>query len=269
MAGRSRTIEVNVNGMRVVLVLALTGASLAAISAHAQATADETVPRVVNLRAHWSVRDGGDSPTYVVTKIMRSDLKSNTSIVLIEDQQTHERFVYRSTFDPRAATSEISDVSGKRYIRRTLEMNLPTTATTVPGIIREAGENPGVFALTDPLLRFETASFSYELRGSEFQHQKRGAVWVSQLRETLDPHFLESLERMRDGGFLSSRAGNLIYLDFGPMLFHGECTLAETARDVEEQPDCAFDKRFGFACDDAQLAKIEAARKDGRRLIAY
>jgi hypothetical protein len=260
-----------VNLFRTAVIISVVGASLSQTSVRAQAPADQQERKTVRLRTHWSVHEHGDSPTYVVTKIVRSELTKRTSELLIEDQQTHERFIFRTASEPGAhiATSQISDVSGKKYIRRTLEMNLPTTATTILGIIKEANANPALYGMIDPLLQFETASFTYDLRASEFQRLSRPSAWVSQLRETLDPHFLECLERMRDGGFLSSRAGMLIYADFGPMLFHGECTLPETAHDVEEQPDCAFDKAFGFPCDDIQLQKIEIARKDGRRLIVY
>jgi hypothetical protein len=224
----------------------------------------------VSFRNHYSVRDARGVPVYFVSQVRKVSPALTESAVLIEDEALHERFIFRFRYDipKQASFAEISDVSGKEFLRRTMESGLPSLATTIDGLMRDVDANPKLLDLADPWVTYETATFSHKTKDSDNRSLERRREWISKLRESLDPHFLESLERMRNDGIYAAEGVSDFYDRFG-QVFHGQCPPPEGARVRAEQPDCAFDKLFGFPCSDAQLEKIAAARRDGRPLTYY
>ncbi|MEA2570738.1 MAG: hypothetical protein QOI24_2739 [Acidobacteriota bacterium] len=200
------------------------------------------------LRRHTSVRDADQQTLFLITEIMHVDPERTENTVLIEDETQHERFIYRSGFDPvkKRSLIEFSEDSGKQFIRRVYDVDFAT-----------------------PVMTFEAPSFSLRVTGADLKQPKSRRALTSQIRETLEPHFLESLELMRFGGLRTSNAASSFYDTLGTVLFHGECAPPENAHEVEEPPDCGFDKAFGFPCSDAQLETIARSKRDGRTLRAY
>jgi hypothetical protein len=201
------------------------------------------------IRRHTSVRGADQETLFLITEIMHVDPERTESTVLIEDQTLHERFIYRMAYDlgRKRALIEFSDDSGKKFVRRTYD----------------------VVGAATPMITFEAASFSAKITEADLQQPKSRRALTAQIRETLDPHFLESLELMRFGGLRSSNAASPFYDTLGNVIFHGECAAPENAHEAEEPPDCGFDKAFGFACSDAQLENIAQAKRDGTTLKAY
>jgi hypothetical protein len=225
----------------------------------------------VSFRNHYSVRDGRGMALYFVSQVRRVSDQGSESAVLIEDQALHERFIFRFRFDvpKQASFAEIADVSGKKFIRRSMEAGgIPSSAKTIDGLMRDVDATPNLLEVTDPGITYETAAFSHKAKDSDNRQLETRREWISQLRESLDPHFLESLERMRDDGIYGAEGVSDFYDRFG-QIFHGQCPTPETAKVVAEAPDCAFDKAFGFPCTDAQLSKVAAARTEGRLLETY
>jgi hypothetical protein len=225
----------------------------------------------VTVREHYSLRDSHDGALYFVSVVRRVSDEGSESAVLIEDQTLHERYIFRFRFDAAKQTSfaEIADVSGKKFLRRSMEAaGIPSSAKTVDGLMRDFDANPQLFDVTDPWITYETAAFIHKMKDRDNTVPATRHEWISRLRESLDPHFLESLERMRDDGIYAAEGVSDFYDRFG-QIFHGQCPPPEGARVRAEQPDCAFDKLFGFPCSDAQLEKIAAAQRDGRPLTYY
>jgi hypothetical protein len=211
-------------------------------------TAIAQEPPQRTLRRHTSVRDADQETLFLITEIMHVDPERTENTVLIEDETQHERFIYRTGFDPvkKRSLIEFSDDSGKKFIRRSYDAGLAA-----------------------PVMTFEAPSFSLKVTEAEVRLPKSRRALTSQIRETLEPHFLESLELMRFGGLRASNAASSFYDTLGDVVFHGECAPPENAHEVEEPPDCGFDKAFGFPCSDAQLETIAQAKRDGRTLRSY
>jgi hypothetical protein len=222
-------------------------------------------------RRHTSVRDSEQQVLFVITEIVHVDPRHSETTVLIEDDTLHERFIYHRDFDlkKKRSLAEFGDDGGKKFIRRTYDVDLPVSENTIPTMLNEWHENPKILDLVAPVLTFEAPSFSVKITETELKDAKRKRAFVAQLRETLEPHFLESLELMRYGGLRVSNAAGPFFNDLGGDLFHGDCPQPQDAHEVEEPPDCGFDKAFGFPCSDAQVEKIAAAKRDGKPLRAY
>jgi len=52
------------------------------------------------LRRHTSVRDANQETLFLITEIMHVDPERTENTVLIEDETQHERFIYRTGFEP-------------------------------------------------------------------------------------------------------------------------------------------------------------------------
>lgn len=132
-------------------------------------------------------------------------------------------------------------------------------------------QHPEMFDSVDPIVTVETPSFMHSDHYSKLRREKDAAEWFSTLRETLDPHFLESIERLRFGFFGNVESGGaMFYNGAGQWLLHGICDeQPQTLARVGVPPDCAFDKSFGHPCSDEQLATVEQAATDGVPLDHY
>jgi hypothetical protein len=223
------------------------------------------------LRVHTSVRDTDQEPLFFITNIIKIDPEVSENLVLIEDETLHERFIYRQRFDlaKKRSLEEFSDDTGKKFIRRSYDVDIAASSKTLPDLLSEARENPKIYELTPLVMLLEAPSFSSKVTEAELKQPKSRRTLIARLRETLEPHFLESLELMRVGGLPAARAISGFYDSLGDVVFHGECAAPENAHEVQEPPDCGFDKAFGFPCSDAQLETIAQAKRDGRTLWSY
>jgi hypothetical protein len=260
-------IRVSAHRLRSLFVLVCL---VSAATATAQEIAGRTWPPN-GFRRHTALRAADGTALYLITDIIRPEAEVSEHTILIEDQTLHERFIYRSRTDlpKHLAMCEISDVAGKKFVRRSYPFVVPSAATTLPGVIADLHANPKLYETVEAVLTFETPSFSEKVTDRALKDAKTRQTLISNIRESLDPHFLESLELMRYRGFGASHAAWAIKATVDEFLFHGEYVGAEKAHETEEAPDCGFDKAFGFACSEAQLEKIEKARSEGRRLGAY
>jgi hypothetical protein len=223
----------------------------------------------VGWRAHLSVNDARGDVLYVLTDIHHVDDSGGSTELLILDKTTDQRFVMTSKYDieHHRSVMQISDVTGKKYLRRSYA--LPSAAKTRDELSAESERNPQVFELADSLITIETPASSYTAHESELSGNARNGRWVSDLRESLDPAFLEALERMRESLFGTTTAERF-YSTLAKFVFHGGCSPdAATAKVVAETPDCSFDKSFGFPCSDRQVERIRKAEEEKTTLDHY
>jgi hypothetical protein len=223
----------------------------------------------VEWRSHVTVNDARGDVLYVLTDMHRVEDAGGSSEVLVLDKVTGQRFLMTRKFDVENHRSlmQISDVAGKKYFR--LWYLLPSAMKTRGDFTVVLELSPRLLDLVDPILTLETPGASHTVRESELSSAVTNGRWVSDLRESLDPAFLEGLERMRSSLF-GIAIGEPFYSTLAQYLFHGGCSPASTGANViEEFPDCAFDKSFGFPCSDRQMERIAKAREEKRTLDRY
>jgi hypothetical protein len=221
----------------------------------------------VESRKHVTVNDARGNVLYVVTSITTVSDLGDAGYLLVLDKVTDQRYVVTSSYDiagHRSLTS-VSDVAVRKYIR--VSHPLPFSAKNRDELATELQANPHLLDLADPIMTVETAEFSQTLHDTEISRIPPGARWLSDLRASLDPAFLEGLERMRTSLF-GTTVGEPGYLSF-KFLFHGGCPPDANANVVTEAPDCSFDKSFGLACSERQLERISKAAKEKRTLERY
>jgi hypothetical protein len=232
-------------------------------------TAHAASHQPVEWRSHLTVNDARGNLLYVVTDIHQVDDAGGATAILVLDKATEQRFLMTRKYDIEGHRSlmQISDVSGKKYVR--LWYALPSAAKTRDELASELEANPDLFHVADPIVTLETPGSSHTARISELSTEDTRERWLSDLRESLDPAFLEGLERMRSS-FFGTSAGELFYSTLAMYMFHGGCSPATTGvKSVAEFPDCRFDKSFGFACSDRQLERITKAKGDKQTLDRY
>jgi len=230
--------------------------------------AEDASRQPVEWRSHVTVSDARGNVLYVLTDMHRVDDAGGSTEVLVLDKVTDQRFLMTRKYDIENHRSlmQISDVAGKKYFR--FWYLLPTAAKTRDEFAAELEANPRVFDVADPMMTLETPGSSHTVRESELSSAVTEGRWVSDLRESLDPAFLEGLERMR-GSVFGIEIGQLFYSTLAKFLFHGGCPPSSDAKVVEEFPDCAFDKSFGFPCSDRQIERIKKAGEEKQTLVRY
>lgn len=219
-------------------------------------------------RRHYALADAKEHVEYRVTSGLDVSPVRDTNTVLLEDFSTGQRYVIQRDFDigHHRSSTEIRDPEGKRYIR--VWFTISSAAKTRDELLKEFHGNPDLPGLTNPLLTIETATFTHTLRSEGLSHASEREEWVSELRQTLDPEFLEGMERMRTGA-VAIEDIEFFRLMFGAWFFHGNCPAGSALHEVQDEPDCAFDERFGFPCSAKQQERLEKARKEKRLIERY
>jgi hypothetical protein len=223
----------------------------------------------VEWRSHSTVDDAHGNVLYVLTDIHRVRDAGGATVLLVYDKSTGQQFVMTRHYDIENHRSlmQVADVAGKKYFRQWYP--LPSAAKTREELTAELESNPRLFDVADPVVTLETTAASHTARASELTRIDPHARWVSELRESLDPSFLEGLERMRASLF-GTAVGATFYSTLTSYLFHGGCApAADDAHVMAEFPDCGFDKSFGFDCSDLQKERIAKAREEKRALAHY
>lgn len=219
----------------------------------------------VTWRTHMTLNDARGI-AYVLSEVHNVADAGDTQLLLVLDRSTGQRFIMTRRYDieNHRSVMQIGDVAGKKYVR--LWYALPSAAKNRSELVAELRANPSLFDVADPVVTLETPGFSFTANASDFKKTGPHGRWLSDLRESLDPAFLEGLERMRAALF-ASEPGSTFYLTLGKYLFHGDCEPSGgNATIAFESPDCDFDKSFGSPCSDRQLELIAKA-KDGSRVL--
>jgi hypothetical protein len=224
---------------------------------------------VKSVRSHLALSDSSGNLLYLLTAVTEVSDGGDSNILLVVDKMTDERFAMVRTFDiaNHRSVVQIRDIAGKKFVSRSYP--LPSAAKTREELQDELRSNPALFEVADPILTIETPSFAYTARASELTGTQSSGRWLSDLRQSLDPSFLEGLERMRSRLFVSKN-GLTFYDTLGRYLFHGTCEASEaTIEAAPEFPDCNFDKGFGYPCTDKQLERVSKAKDEKRDLTRY
>jgi hypothetical protein len=222
----------------------------------------------IEFRRHLTVNDARGSAIYALTEITTVTDAGTSGALLVHETLTNQRFVMSHKFDVAAhrTSNQVSDVAGKKYVRMSLD--LPSAAKTRDDLAGELEANPELLNMADVIITIETTGFSQSVRDSKIREGLSRRA-LSDLRESLDPSFLEGLERMRAELFATD-VGKPFYATLGRLLFHGGCEAATSDQKVvAESPDCDFDKSFGYPCTDAQEERIAKAKAEKRTLTRY
>ena len=230
--------------------------------------ASPSPPKTV--RSHFAMSDSNGNLLYVLTSVLEVSDAGDSNTLLVLDKVTDDRYVMIRNFDIQNHRSivKIRDVAGKKFVSRSYA--LPSAAKTRTELAAELRSNPVLFEVADPVLTLETPSFTYTARASELVSTQSYGRWLSDLRQSLDPAFLEGLERMRAHLF-GWQTGHTIYDTLARYLFHGTCDASSAApiEAIPEFPDCAFDKAFGYPCTEKQLQRIDRAKDEKRDVPMY
>jgi hypothetical protein len=222
----------------------------------------------VNSRRHYALADAKDHLEYRVTAGLDVSPVRDTDTLLLEDFSAGQRYVIQRDFDieHHRSSTEIRDPEGKRYVR--VWYAISSAAKTRDELLEEFHGNPDLPALSNSLLTIETPAFTHTMREQSLSHASEREEWVSELRQTLDPQFLEGMERMRTGA-IAIEDIEFFRLLFGAWFFHGNCPAVSPLHEVRDEPDSNFDNRFGFPCSAKQQERLEKARKEKRPLERY
>ncbi|MBV9495334.1 MAG: hypothetical protein JOZ54_13890 [Acidobacteria bacterium] len=219
----------------------------------------------VALRQHFVLEAPAPATRFALTALSTRTEHALATTLLVYDAVRGDRLVMTSHFDPtsRAFVTEIADVKGRTFLRGSY--TIPEGARSQAETAADLEQHPELFDAVDPIVTIETASFTHSDRYSTLRTEKDTAEWCSTLRETVAPHFLEAIERLRFGFFGNVESGGaMFYNGAGQWLLHGSCDeQPQTLVRVAAPPDCAFDKSFGRPCTDAQLAIVAQAATDG------
>jgi hypothetical protein len=215
-------------------------------------------PRAPEVRLHRMIGGNAGMDSYVVTEIRRGSGSAGQTILLVENAQG-DRFLFTNDRDDgkHADVYEIRDIAGHEFLRVTLFTTFPDTARSK---VTGAGNTHPV--APEPEVRFEYAAGSNGLVGGFSSHWRdpdTGREWRSRIRSMLAPQFLESLEILYSSGFIHTTASRFESLLLDPIMYRNHCA-APTLASTPIPGDCAFDKKFGFACAVKQLERAGKAR---------
>jgi hypothetical protein len=148
-------------------------------------------------------------------------------------------------------------------------VQFPFAAHTRDETITEARGKPGGRSIALKLT-IETPGIVLSMTEDEWKDHGKAREWRTQIRESLDPVFLESLERLRAVFRADPRlqAFHDVLLEY---VFHGGHCDDGAARIVVEPapPDCEFDAAAGFPCREKQKERVAKAAKESRLIEVY
>jgi hypothetical protein len=218
-------------------------------------------------RRHYALADANGYVAYRVTSGLDVSAARDTDTVLLEDFSAGRHYVIQRDFDieHHRSSTEIRDPEGKRYVR--VWYTISSAAKTRDELLKEFHSNTELPALTNPLLTIESPAFTHTMRSESLPQASDREDWVSDLRQTLDPEFLEGMERMRTA--VAIKDMEYFRRMVGAWFFHGNCPAGSALHEVQDAPDCAFDERFGFPCSAKQQERLEKAHKEKRPIERY
>lgn len=223
-------------------------------------------PRDVTWRRHFVVRDSTNNVFFELTEIATVAPKRQEVIIVAWDHGIGRGIRFKSLWDREEAVSSYSaeELSGGSFFR--VEFNLPSE-----GAVVQMQQNMELWQNEDAQLTLVTNGVRRTILESQWRDEFNARAWRTQLRSSLAPSFLESLERLRNGALrqISVLGGFhdmlLQFLYYGNVNEPGPAALTVDSA----PPDCRFDAEMGHACSEAQLKRVQDAFKAGKRLATY
>jgi hypothetical protein len=219
-------------------------------------------------RHHYILRDADAVIHFEVTTISRSSEQATHETVLVRDP-THGDAILQhiATFSDMEVSFSISDVKKRDYIRSSFK--LPFNARTRSGMLEESARQPQL-QRTPALLTITTNGGEWRGVDSEWGQWQKLRTLRHSIRPTLSFYLLEIVERMR-GSVFATHPADTFYDFVGKYVVYdvGDELRLPDLKETVEQPDCSFDKAFGYPCTDEQAQKVRAAEAAGQVLANY
>lgn len=223
-----------------------------------------------NWRRHFVARDKLNNIYFEVTDIHTISDVRQENVVVVWDRGIGRgvRFRRVAEFAEKLTSAAVEEMAGGSFFR--LELALPFAGKTFPEIHEELQRNPKLFEVTDAPITLVTNTVRLTVFESRWRDAYTARAWRTELRSSLSPAFVESLERLR-GGML--RAPTLAGFEATLLrfLYYGDDVGAMVAavQLLPAPPDCRFDADMGHPCTDAQQKSVAEAAKNGQALAAY
>lgn len=222
-------------------------------------------------REHFVVRDGKKNLFFELTELVAMNDTQLDTVLLVWDHGTGlgVRFEARSDYEKKQAVVTAEELHGGSFLR--VEFPLPHSGKTIREAIVEGRDNPKLDEAYDGSLTFVTNSVRITTLESQWRDEATARAWRTQLRSSLSPSFLETLERLRELVLGTHPAFNSA-ATVARRLYHADSgEWGRTSKLVMETaaPDCRFDAEMGYECSEEQLRRIRVAMEAGKPLIAY
>ena len=223
----------------------------------AAASAQSTKPRITEFRKHWASARSDGTFFYEATTITDTLEPVTGTVALIRDDKGEQWKIESSLeWERGAAWHQITHLATGEYLRASYPV--PPMATM---------DTPEIMQPTK--ITLQTRSASRTAMEDEWDDAEKSADLRNDVRVSLTTAFLDGLERMsatlfpHDTNFVQTAS-------FVKLVSHAhECEAKPRSTAAELEPDCKFDKSFGFPCSTAQEERIEKARKKGTLRSTY
>ena len=227
--------------------------------------ADVGVPPAREFRRHFEATTRKGTFLYEVTVITRTKPDEDQHIVLIEDSEGNDyRLTHTRSYFKQETEYEFRDVKRKTWVRTIYAY--PFKSRTRDETVAEATKSPKL----DIPLTVETPSAARTAKESEWNEAENARQWTGEIRESLDPVFVEAIERMRGGLFVGHPImENFCRIVVRYVLHANDCSSTSHMELKPAQPDCLFDASIGFACSEKQKQRVSDAAAAGTELLLY
>lgn len=221
------------------------------------------------MRRHYRIHAKDGTLLYTVTTINRFSEQQAESIALVRDEALMD-VAFRSvlSFEKQFFLHRISDLKDEAYVQQTFAMPLGVKTWSE---MRELMSEHQSIRQAEVILKLETNGGRWEYAERERKEPVRMRELRHNIRSSMSPLLLEAIERMR-GTLFGTEIGRDLYTSFETELLYDAADEPAASTEItldDSAPDCAFDASFGYPCTKSQLARIDAAAKEGKQLRGY
>lgn len=243
--------------------------ALVVLSAALATPAQDAPSPAATRRQHHVVRDTNQNVYFELTEIVTTSEARNEKVVVLRDHGTGfgVRFIRLSEHETKKVTMRAEETNGGSFVSVQF---IPPAGMSTRETADEAEKNATVEESDERSMTFATNTVRRTALASQWRHEATSRLWRTELRSSLAPPFLESLERLRELAFRSDSPlgafGSLLH-----PLYHGNSLKPGAGKLLIEpaSPDCRFDADMGYACSEAQVKRINDAEAAGKPLTDY
>jgi hypothetical protein len=193
-------------------------------------------------------------------------------VVLVWDQGTAAglRFSSVNNFEKNHVSNSVEEIQGGSFFR--IEFNMPLAAKTREEAMKEARAVMPALELDDAQLTFVTNSVRRTTYESGWRDENAARAWRTELRSSLSPTLVESLERLRNGFIQQYDALSLFRENLLSFIYWGGAeprTGVAATHVIAAPPNCRFDSDMGVPCSERQERRVAKAIEEGKNLVSY
>jgi hypothetical protein len=229
--------------------------------------ADE--PKPTEMRNHFSILGESGEALYDITEVIRLGEDFEENHLLIHDEGHGDFLLNREwNYRDQIITYRMNDLKNRAFIQQSSKA--PFNSKTRVGTLAEAKRNPNLVDVP-AVVKIETNGGEWEGIHTDWDEYSRLRRFRHDLRQTLDPFMLEALERMRGTILTLPGMAAGFYQLVGRFIIYDQRSdeTLTTVKQIALQPDCDFDKAFGYPCSEKQLERVSRAAKEGLPLSTY